>query len=352
MKNYLNQSLSRPRPARWMLETCFRAGLFDTMHTFWPERLTVLAYHRIVDPHPPTFDTFKANVSATPAAFAAQMDFVRQRFNVVAISDVLAWLRGQIPLPTNPLLITFDDGYRDNLDYALPILQARHLPAVIFLATDYTGQNLPFYWDLIAYCFYHTRQKEVHLPLLGRRRWQGDEKSRAAVIANWLPLLKRLPDAEKWEAVRRLPRALDVTVPEDAFAGLHLTWEQVRFMMEAGIEIGAHTQSHPILTRISPEQARREVAGSKSRIEAEINRPVTAFAYPNGLPADFSPALQSFLGQAGFEIAFTLLPGPTRPAEVRSAPFAIRRILIHHRDTLPHFAAKVMGGPRLLNLSR
>jgi peptidoglycan/xylan/chitin deacetylase (PgdA/CDA1 family) len=273
------------------------------------------------------------------------MDFIRSRFNVISVSDVLAWLRGRQPLPSNPLLITFDDGYRDNLDYALPILQERNLPAVIFLATDYTGEIAPFYWDLLAYCFHHTPQTEVDLPLAGRQAWH-DEKSRAAVIANWLFILKRLPEAEKRLAVEKLPRALSVSVPTDAFSGLHLSWDQVRTLVAAGIDMGAHTQSHPILTRISLEQARREVTGSKSRIEVEINRPVTTFAYPNGLVADFNPALQRLLQQSGFEAAFTLVPGPARPAEVRRTPLAVRRILIQHKDTLPRFVAKVMGLPR------
>jgi peptidoglycan/xylan/chitin deacetylase (PgdA/CDA1 family) len=304
-----------------------------------------LAYHRLADPDAPDFDTFKPNVSATPAAFAAQMDFIRPRFNVVAVSDVLAWLRGQQPLPSNPLLITFDDGYRDNLDYALPILQERNLPAVIFLATDYTGEISPFYWDLLAYCFHHTPQTEVDLPLAGRQRW-GDEKSRAVVMANWLYILKKLPDDEKRLIIKQLPQTLAVSIPADAFAGLHLTWDQVRTLVAAGVDMGAHTESHPILTRISLDQARREVTGSKKRIEAEINRPVTTFAYPNGLAADFNPALQRLLQQTGFEAAFTLLPGPARPAEVRRTPLAVRRILIQHKDTLPRFAAKVIGLPR------
>lgn len=327
-------------------ELLFRAGLFDAVYRLWPQRLTVLAYHRVTDPHVPGFDTFKSNVSATPAAFAAQMDFVKQRFNVVSMTEVLAWLCGDGALPAKPLLITFDDGYRDNLDNALPVLQQRNLPAVIFLTTDYTGEILPFYWDLIAYCFHHTPRTAVDLPLVGPRQWQRDEKSRARVMAEWLNLLKRAPDEEKWRAVRQLPRALEVPVPADAFAGLHLSWDQVRTLVTSGIEMGAHTQSHPILTRISLEQAQREVTGSKHRIEMEINRPVTTFAYPNGSTADFNPDLQKLLRQEGFEAAFTLVPGPTHPTEVRRAPLAIRRILIHHKDTLPRFAAKVMGLPR------
>ena len=339
-----------PKLSKKIIDLLFRVGLLDALHSMWPRRLTVLAYHRIADPNVPGFDTFKPNVSATPAAFAAQMDFIRQRFNVISRSDLVAWLQDQQPLPPHPALITFDDGYRDNFDHALPILQQRNMPAVVFLATNYIGQTSPFYWDLTAYCFYHTLQNEADLPLTGRQQWD-DEKSRTVIMKNWLNTLKKLPDDKKWTTVRQLPQALGVSIPEDAFVGLHLTWDQVRTMVAGGIDMGAHTQSHPILTRVPLEQARLEATGSKARIEAEIDRPTTTFAYPNGLPPDFSPALQAMLAQVGFEAAFTLVPGPARPIKVRREPMAIRRIFIHHKDTLPRFAAKVMGLPRLLGQS-
>jgi peptidoglycan/xylan/chitin deacetylase (PgdA/CDA1 family) len=330
------------KPKDKILGLVWRAGLFDAVHRLWPARLTVLAYHRVVDLDAAGFDTFRPNVSATPAAFAGQMDFIRRRFNVVGVRDVVAWLHGQGSLPPRPAMITFDDGYRDNFEHALPILRQRNMPAVVFLTTNHIGQAKPFYWDLMAYCFQHTARQGADLPLLGRQQWR-DEPSRSATMRRWLAALKAAPEEEKHKAVGQLPDVLGVCVPKDAFAGLHLSWDQVRAMAAAGVDMGAHTQSHPVLTRVSLEQARREAAGSKARIEAEIGRPVTTFAYPNGLPADFNPALQTMLTQAGFQAAFSLAPGPVRLADVRREPMAIRRIFIGHSDTLPRFAARVMG---------
>jgi peptidoglycan/xylan/chitin deacetylase (PgdA/CDA1 family) len=330
-----------------VLASCFQGKVFDGLHALWPPRLTVLAYHRIADPHAPEFDTFKPNVSATPEAFAEQMDFIQRRFNVISIEKLIAWLHGADKLPPNPALITFDDGYRDNFIYGLPILRQHNLPAVIFLATDYINQANPFYWDLVAYCFHHTTRTEAELPALGPQQWP-DADSRFIVMRQWLNHLKTLSDDEKWAAVNKLPGILAVTVPAEAFAALHLTWEQVRTLVKSGVDMGAHTQSHPILTRVSLDQAQQEIIGSKTRIEQEIDRPVRSFAYPNGLADDFSEALQAIMPQAGIEAAFTLLAGPTPLREARRAPFIIRRVFIHYKDTLPRFAAKVMGLPRLL----
>ncbi len=345
------QQVERHQQRRGAVNRAFsiihKAGAFDISRTLSPRSLTVLAYHRIAYHNLPTFDTFRPNVSATPEDFAAQMDYISTRYNVIAVGDLLAWLHGDRDLPSNPLLITFDDGYYDNYEHARPILQERGMPAVVFLATNHIGSNEPFYWDLAAYCFHHTPQMEAYLPNAGRRSWRS-AREREAVMRGWIGSLKGLPDRKKWTAVRALPDALGVSVPDDAFAGLHMSWDNVREMVAAGIDMGAHTQSHPILTRVSREQASIEIAGSRKRIEDEIGQPVTTFAYPNGLAGDFNEGLETMLRSMGFEAAFTLRPGPARPGEVQRRPMAIRRILINHRDTLPRFAAKLAGLPRVL----
>jgi peptidoglycan/xylan/chitin deacetylase (PgdA/CDA1 family) len=343
--------MTRKKKTSKVIDLLFRMGVFDVMHALWPPRLTVLAYHRIADPQSPNFDTFKPNVSATPADFAAQMDFVHRYFKVISSGEVSSWLKSKKPLPANAALVTFDDGYRDNFEHALPVLRERNLPALIFLATDHIDSDSPFDWDLVAYCFRHTRQSEVDLPLGGRKHWHSEE-SRSAVMVSWLNALKQLPDEEKREAVGRLPDVLQVTVPDDAFLGLHLSWDQVRRLVAAGVDMGAHTKSHPILTRIPLAQARAEIVESKTRIEAEIEQTVTAFAYPNGLPNDFNSAIENMVQQVGYEAAFTLVPGPTLMATVRRSPMTIRRTFISHKDDLSRFAAKVMGVPRLLGRPR
>jgi len=320
--------------------------LFGPIHTLWRNRLTVLAYHRITDPHAPGFDTFKPNVSATPAEFAAQMDFVREHFNVVSSDDLIDWLDGKRSLPPYPALITFDDGYRDNYDHAWPILRERGLPATLFLTTGFIGTAKPFYWDLIAYCFYHTPKTEAELPPVGHFQWN-DEASRDSVMKYWLGTLKRLSDVEKQAIVEQLPQRLDVTIKEDTFAGLLLSWDQVREMAADGFTMGSHTENHPILTRIPIEQARAELEVSKARIEAEIGRTVRAFAYTNGMRSDFNVALQAILPQIGYRVAFTLLRGPATLSEVRNEPMAIRRVS-SYMYSLARFKVNLTGIPRLL----
>lgn len=343
--------MKRPKLS-FIFDILFRMRFFDAFHRATNRnRLTVLAYHRIDDPHRTDFDAFLPNVSATPAQFAEQMAFLRARYSVVSAADVTAWLRGEKPLPPYPALITFDDGYFDNFKFALPVLKKFDFPAVIFLATDYIGKSDPFFWDLAAYCFAHTEKTAADFPLAGELHWH-DSASRTAAMVGWLERLKTVPDAEKWTHIHALPDLLDVSIPDDAFAGVTMTWAQVREMVANGVTMGAHTMSHPVLTRVSAKQARAEIFGSKACIEAEIGAPVTTFAYPNGHPADFNAAIQRDLADAGIEAAFTLIPGPASPAEIRANPFTIRRMFLSHKDSLPRFAAKLVGLPRMLGFPR
>jgi peptidoglycan/xylan/chitin deacetylase (PgdA/CDA1 family) len=133
-----------------------------------------------------------------------------------------------------------------------------------------------------------------------------------------------------------------------AFEGLHLTWDEMRGMAAAGIDIQAHTVNHPILTRVGLDRARAEAVESKAEIETEIGSPVRAFAFPNGAASDWNPDLEAMLGGAGFEAAFTLEPGPEPTTRAQRHPMRIRRVPVQQRDTLPRFAAKTAGVARIV----
>jgi peptidoglycan/xylan/chitin deacetylase (PgdA/CDA1 family) len=339
------------RARRSLALAAHHLGLFRAAGSlFGGRRLTVLAYHRVVEHRDPAFDTYRRNVSATPSDFVHQMDYLTERFHPVSLVQVEAALDGGRRLPRRPLLVTFDDGYRDNLLTALPILQERGIPMTLFLASGFVGGGRPFPWDLAAWCFHHTTRRGADLPVLGERAWAGPRQREQTLIA-WLETLKHLPDETRQEAVEALPERLGVTVPPGVLKDLCVSWDEVRVLADAGVSFGAHTESHPILTRVSKEQARREITGSKQRLEEELGRPVRAFAYPNGGQGDFDQATVGILAAAGFHLGFTLLPGPARAAEARRAPLTLRRVYVHYKDHPARFAAKVNGFPRLPGVS-
>lgn len=304
-------------------------------------RLTVLAYHRIRNPA--GFPFFAPVISATPSGFRRQMDIVADKFNPISLADLHSWLDGKSQLPPRAALITFDDGYRDNLEFALPILQERGLPAVVFLATDYIDRDRPFFWDAAAFCFRNTDLSHADLPIMGIRSWT----SSSSMSMEWIEAVKRVPAGQKEEAVEQLGEALGVRMPHDAYAGELLTWDEVRAMTDRGVSFGSHTLTHPILTQLPPDQALRELTESRRRIQDELEVPVRSLAYPNGTPADFSSAIEALAQEAGYAAAFTLVPGPARNREVTANPLAIRRIALYLDDGDRRFRAKLAGGGRI-----
>lgn len=327
----------------------FDLGVFSPIHRASRNLLTVLNYHRVADSYSDDFFTFKPNVSASPDEFFRQMEYVKRFYNVISIDDLTLWIRGQKDLPPNPAIITFDDGYCDNLIYAQPVLKKMGFSAVIFLATNYMDGNAPFFWDLAAYCFCHTKKDRVRLPSGLQLIWQTPE-TRDKAVTKWVQIVKYLSSDEKKKAVDELVLDLDVVIPVDAFSGLYLNWDQVRELSSLGVEFGAHTASHPILTKVPLSQVEIELAVSKKRVEDEIGKKVLSFAYPNGGPLDFSSEVVDLVRKTGFEAAFTLLPGPVGSRSAQKDPFRIRRVYIGRSDTLPRIAAKLAGAERLLNL--
>ena len=338
--------VQKKKPLDAFLNAALKADLLRTIQKTNPKTLTVLNYHRIADISNVGFDTFKPNVSADLDAFSNQMDYVADHYNVIRCDTIRRWLRGEIELPPNPALITFDDGYFDNMKNAYPVLKDKGLSAIIFLASGYMGSQTPFFWDLAAYCFYHSGKDSVLMPNGERRSWV-DMWSLDKIVNKWVMYVKYLQEDERQAYLERLSADLDVAVPDNAFDGLYLSWDQVREMNNEVVEFGAHTVSHPILSRIPLGQAEKELIESKARIESEIGLEVTTFAYPNGGSSDFSSEVVGLVKKTGYEMAFSLMPGPASFAEVRKDKFTIRRIFIGNSDTLPRFAAKLMGGERL-----
>ena len=337
---YSSQTETKPRSSikRKLLDLADNTGLIRAGRSLWSKSLTVVNYHRIDDPYRKDFDSFKPNVSATPEDFNRQLDYLAKWFRVISVRDVIQWLDGQKELPPYAALITFDDGYLDNYTLAFPSLRAHHFPALIFLTTEHIGTDAPFYWDMAAYCFQHTKKEQLTFPDGTTECWTNVEEL-DRVSRKWIEFMKTLPEAEKTGYVRKLPDTLGVSIPDGFFKRLMMTWDQVREMQKEGIEFGAHTMQHPILTRISLDEVRMEVEGSKSRIEKELGDPVLSFAYPNGQSSDLNDPIEKIVAESGIRVAFTLLNGPSSLGEVKRNPYAIRRIFISYKHSLPEYAA-------------
>jgi peptidoglycan/xylan/chitin deacetylase (PgdA/CDA1 family) len=309
--------------------------------------LTVLCYHRVADELPPDVLT---HIASTSQQFEQHLDFLEERFTVVGMDDLAGWLDGAHGLPPRAAMITFDDGYRDNYTVAYPILRRRGLPATIFLATDHIESAEPFWWDRVAHAFHHATVSHPVLPFLGTRDIS-DPEQQEVQMEDWLYAAKEAPDEALREALVSLEEAVGVKPP--TFIDMQLTWSQVSEMHGNGIEIGAHSRTHPILTRLPHARAAAEIRDSVDRIHAELGTRPQSFAYPNGGADHFNSALQQSVSDAGVPLAFTLLNGPAaRLREVRARPHVINRTYVGWSDTPERLSLKISGLGRIATALR
>jgi peptidoglycan/xylan/chitin deacetylase (PgdA/CDA1 family) len=208
-------------------------------------RLRVLMYHKVNDlPENP--------LSVPVGAFDDQLAQLRElAYTVVSLEDVLTHYRESAPLPERPVLITFDDGYRDNLEHAAPVLQKHGYPAVIFVPIGY---------------------------LDGRRP---------------------LPHEERRAARGLLNSTVD--------------WGELRELEAAGVRVESHGISHRPLAALAVDEAAREIVLSKLRLEERLGREVRSFAYVKGSEAHYKAVHLSLVRQAGYELAFTSVSGTNGP---------------------------------------
>ena len=263
-------------------------------------RFQILMYHRIGE----ATDAYTSAASAD--GFARHMRVLREHFTVLSLTDLLAAVDRRA-VPPRAVAVTFDDGYRDTFAHAFPILQQYGIPATVYLATGLLGDGPGMWNDRIGVAIRDTCCIEIPgvpgepepLPLR-------TPAERYGALRRTLEALKRQPPAERERLTQGIVRALGVVADS---APQMLRWEQVQHMAARGVEFGAHTVYHPILTCVAAEEAEREIRDSKSDIEDRLQAPVRHFAYPNGTAADFDETTKLLVRRAGYTSAVSTIFG-------------------------------------------
>ena len=289
---------------------------------------SILPYHRVNDDRDPFFP------AVPTAVFEQQMTHVARTAHVMPLEELVT-RQARGALPRNALAITFDDGYRDNLVHAAPILRRLGLPATVFVATGFIGTAETPWWDRLALALKETSAVTFTAPW-GHRFPLDSPAARLNALQTVQEHLKGLWDDERQQCLAACLEGLGA--PDAArFRNLMLTWEDVRALGELGIGIGAHTVNHVILSRVSAERARSEILGSREMVEAGCGVVPRAFAYPNGRPADYTEAVLGIVRDAGFTCAVTTRFGLNTPA---TSPWELRRGGPWEEDA-PTFALKL-----------
>jgi len=266
--------------------------------------LTILTYHRVhPDAAPQLFDD--GVVDATPESFDAHMGEVKRYFNVVGIDELVAYAHGT-PLPPNPIAITFDDGYRDNYELALPILVKHGIRAIFFIATSFISERRTFWWDRVCYTIKKSQRKHIELSYPSPLRVDLSE------CESVHPILRRVKDRFDLDLDRyldELNQAAGVPWSREIDRGfadeLLMTWHQVRGLRKAGMDVQSHTRTHRVLQTLRADRLTDELTGSKQDLERELGEPVRAVSYPVGRDIATRPWIRRAVREAGYEIGFS-----------------------------------------------
>lgn len=269
------------------------AGLMPILRPFHNRGripIVVLAYHRIT-PHEQEhsrINPFDSDlISATTEDFEWQMRYLRDHFQVVPLTRLVSHLSGRDRIDRPTVIITFDDGFRDNYTYAYPILKELGIPATIFLSTEMVDSREAIWFQMVSFLIMKSAPQSIQVEGIPERLPRSDDPQIRRSDARMLQKhLKSLPHRKFQSTLTDLKTYMkidnahsDLDDLDDAVA---ITWEQAREMQENGIQFGSHTVTHGILSRMDQVEQQRELIQSKRRIEEALGKPVQAIAYPVG----------------------------------------------------------------------
>ncbi|MGB1141154.1 MAG: polysaccharide deacetylase family protein [Halioglobus sp.] len=271
-------------------------------------RLSILIYHEVplsndpMRPDTPDADTFRW-----------QMRLLRQHFRPLALHEAVRRLQDG-DLPPRSVCVTFDDGYRNNLEVATPILREFDIPATIFIATAFSdGRNM---WnDRIIDLAGDPFLTRINLECLGLPpRDLASQQDRLGLVSELLPALKYRDYREREALVDALYRENSA---EEA-APRMMSHQELIQLSRSGVTLGAHTVDHPILKALAPAEQRRQIESSKHALENLTGKAVTSFAYPNGKPGkDYDEVAMQMAQEAGFTEAVSTNWGISTPTTNR-----------------------------------
>ena len=331
-----------------------------------PEAVGIGRLFSSINRHKPIVLTFHGVTSEKPGnicnyqgkhlyikIFSELMRYLRARYTPVTMSRIADWLEGQGDIPERAVAVTFDDGYRNVLVNAAPVLSRLGIPATVYVVTDFVHERKMIWMDRMVSALAITKRtsltlsssaQEIRLPIQNIKEKEiADTKIRS--------VCKALPSEHREKVIRQIIEDLEVDDKQIAEVWRDhdpLQPGDFKTLQDHGIEIGSHTKSHRILSRCSPGELKQEFEDSKKYIESITGKVCDQFAYPNGKQGDFNERTRECARESGYRCAVTTIPKRlTRGQD----PFEIPRYtLAHNGMILAEFAAEMSGYPTSLRL--
>ena len=287
----------------------------------------ILLYHRVAK-----LKSDPQLLSVTPGHFAEHLEHLREHYHPISLNE-LAKAIEEKRVPNRAVAITFDDGYVDNLRNAKPLLEKYEIPSTVFVTSGYVGQNREFWWDELERLLllpeslpdsltvtinnkiysWNTESQEKDFDYEKYRQWNVTmteiPTSRNQAYIDLCNLLRPMDNSSREEILNQIINwaGLENTCRPDYRA---MSADEVRSLIDDGlIEVGGHTQTHPVLASLSPHDQVKEIEGSKKFLEAIIGQPVTTFSYPYGGLSDYTMDTVAIVQNSGFSCVCSNFPG-------------------------------------------
>jgi peptidoglycan/xylan/chitin deacetylase (PgdA/CDA1 family) len=331
-----------------------RVGLERLSAHLHRRRPIVLAFHGVTGETPGHLCNHEGKHLHLPL-FKVFMEHIAVRYNAVPLARIVSWLTGDAELPDRSVVVTFDDGYRNVLTNAAPVLAEYGIPATVFVVTDFVKNQTMVWTDQVISALCATNKPRLRIERGNDTIEMPVSTAEEKIAADYRirDLYKALDDNTRTGLLEQMfsQLAVDQSDMKNAW-GDHapLTPEDLGTLRELGIEVGSHSRSHKILARCDADVLEREFGESKRWIEDVTGAACDEFSYPNGRPGDFNDQTRQYAMAAGYACAATTL---TQRVSQQHDRFEIPRFTIANNDTtLVEFGAKMSGYPNLLRTLR
>jgi peptidoglycan/xylan/chitin deacetylase (PgdA/CDA1 family) len=293
-------------------------------------KFTILCYHRIGTGGVPLFN------GLPPEIFERQMLFIRKRYEVISLDEMCDEME-RSRRAGNFVAVTFDDGYRDLYEHALPSLKKHRIPATVFLPAHCIESGQVPWYDKIFLALKVFNGSELELSLDRRRRFRLDShRARIEAATEINGHLRTITDIARQEFCRNFEK--QIVLPSEQLADRMLTWDQVRAMSREGVSFGSHTMTHPAVSQLTEGQLDTEIGQSKALLEERIGKPIKHFAFPFGKTADCGTLARNVLLRYGYRSAATTLEGINVSGDNL---YELRRVQFGEERSLSMFAFRL-----------
>lgn len=284
-------------------------------------QLLVLNYHRIGDASSSPFDPGVFSTSAE--GFDEQIRLLKSRYRFATVSQALDIIERRESISETLILVTFDDGYRDNFKEAFPVLRRHGVEAIFFLVTSSIETEHVPWWDEIAYLAKSHSPKTLQISYPHAEEFDLTLESFEESLRKLLRVFKSSATTDPARFLAMLKEAVGFT-GEDLHADLMMSWDDVRAMSAGGMTIGLHTHSHLILAKLNLKQQIEELKHCRAKLDKEVGAEAVFLSYPVGSRDAFNADTIVAAREVGLRAGFSFYGGTNLAGKID--PFDIRRV--------------------------